>query len=112
MSAGYEYPHIRPEMRKALEAYRLEHQPVGGFLQAVIANDLMGAIGRADTVNGTHAALRDFAWYVHNELPGPARDHDAWTTCRCGPGSVGGRPVATRECFVHTWTPEMAEAAR
>jgi hypothetical protein len=40
----------------------------GGFLTAVLCNDLMEAVGRADTEN--LAALKEIVQYVYWELPG------------------------------------------
>lgn len=39
----------------------------GGFLTAVLENDLMGAMGRADAIN--RANLHNICRYVYNELP-------------------------------------------
>jgi hypothetical protein len=40
----------------------------GGFLCAVLTNDLMGAVGRADQTN--IAVLVDIVRYVYNWIPG------------------------------------------
>jgi hypothetical protein len=77
-SYTYNYPYIPPRMRAALDAYRLEHKPVGGFLQAVIANDLVHALARADQQNRQTNVLQDIIWYVHNELSAPALDYAMW----------------------------------
>jgi len=56
---------------RALDLYVNEGIRPGGFLYAVLTNDLFGAIGKADTANG--AAIRDICLYIYNELPG-----DCW----------------------------------
>jgi hypothetical protein len=45
------------------------HIPPGGFLTAVLSNDLMEATGRAD--QGNAAAIVDIAKFVHNCIPAP-----------------------------------------
>lgn len=61
------YPTIRPSILDALDLYAKEGRPVGNFLQAVLANNLLGAVGHADPVNSL--VLRAITIYVHNELP-------------------------------------------
>ena len=40
----------------------------GGFLEAVLTNDLFGAVGHADDMN--RVAIFDVCSYVYSELPG------------------------------------------
>lgn len=48
----------------------VEHgQNVGGFLTAVLSNDLTEAVCRADEESLT--CIRDIVKYVYNETPGP-----------------------------------------
>jgi len=54
--------------REALDRYVNDKIPIGGFLLAVLSNDLFGAIGQADREN--RAALADICEYIYNELPG------------------------------------------
>lgn len=93
----YTYPHISPQIRASLEAYHYLHRPTGGFLEAVIRNDLIRAIVRADSGNADYDVLKDLVWYVHNELPSIALDFTRWTTCVCE--NRGGA-----NCYVHTYT--------
>jgi hypothetical protein len=51
----------------AIDAYVAHGVPPGGFLYAVLTNDLFGATGRADQEN--RAALLDICRYVYNEIP-------------------------------------------
>lgn len=39
----------------------------GGFLTAVLRNDLMGALGRADSTNIDR--LKDYGMFLYNEVP-------------------------------------------
>ena len=52
---------------KALSNYAEHGYPVGSFLAAVISNDLMNAVGRADDDN--IRVLRSICGFVHNEFP-------------------------------------------
>jgi len=61
---------ISDNMLESLQAYAERGQPVGDFLTAVLANDLMDACGRADDTNIRN--LPAFAAWVYNECPSPA----------------------------------------
>jgi len=63
----YEYE-IRPEMKRAIDQYAENGIPLGDFLTALLANDLMGALGRAD--EGNREDIFALCMYVHNEVPG------------------------------------------
>lgn len=65
--------HIRGAMKRYIED-RL--QP-GGFLEAVLSNDLAGACGRADHINRDR--LQDIVSFLYNEAP---------TTCWGSPERV------------------------
>lgn len=71
---------IRPEIRESLDRYVNDGIPTGGFLEAVIANDLMDAVGRADREN-LHA-IAAIAAYVYNDMPGDCHGsrevYDQW----------------------------------
>lgn len=69
MSTGYTFRNytIPPHMLASLEAYIERGYPPGGFLGAVLENDLMGALGKADEVN--LANLPAYAGYLYNEAP-------------------------------------------
>jgi len=43
----------------------------GGFLRAVLENDLVGAFGKADRTNTE--AMGDWATFLYNDMP-----HEAW----------------------------------
>jgi hypothetical protein len=54
-----------------LARYVLERIPTGGFLEAVLANDLSQAVGRADSESVLY--LVPLTLIVHNYVPGGAR---------------------------------------
>jgi hypothetical protein len=47
--------------------YALHRIPTGGFLEAVLANDLMESVGRADSYN--RHVLPEICTYIYNEMP-------------------------------------------
>ena len=51
-----------------IDAYVSDGVPPGGFLQAVLANDLREAFGRADENN--RGAMFDIVSYCWNKIPG------------------------------------------
>jgi hypothetical protein len=65
----------------SLRRYATEHVPTGGFLRHVLANDLQGAVARADEAN--MANLRGILEYVYNAMPstcwGTWEKVTAWT---------------------------------
>ncbi len=75
-----DYRRIKSITMDSLDRYVNQRIPTGGFLEAVLSNNLREALGRADDENA--AALRDIVAYIYNELPGacwgsPERV-DAW----------------------------------
>ena len=61
------YDRIRTDIRVSLDRYAKDRVPVGGFLTAVLANDLMEAACRADAYN--RYTLYEICMYVYNEMP-------------------------------------------
>jgi hypothetical protein len=55
--------HIVP----TLDRYVLNHIPTGGFLEAVLSNDLKEACARADSQN--RYLLFEIVSYLYNEVP-------------------------------------------
>lgn len=51
----------------ALAEYIMHGRSVGGFIQSVLANDLMNSVYRADQEN--LAALKDICTYLYNHVP-------------------------------------------
>jgi len=61
------YDRLPEAMREHARAYIEERHPVGGFLRAVLENDLVNAFGRADPEN--RAAMADWALWLWNDIP-------------------------------------------
>ena len=71
------YADLIPEYTmESLREYLLEGTPVGGFLRAVLENDLFGAVGRADPEN--QAALPKIVALIYNVFPGSSRNYEEW----------------------------------
>ena len=54
----------------ALDRYVNHRLQPGGFLTAVLSNDLFSAVGRADSQN--KLVLAEICQYIYNEVPGNA----------------------------------------
>ena len=63
------YPRIRTDVFDAIDLYVEKGCEPGGFVLAVLRNDLMDAMGRADVFN--RMTLFDICGYVYNEIPAP-----------------------------------------
>lgn len=78
---GIDYSPLPPHMQAGMRRY-IEHgiEP-GSFLFAVLSNDLMGAMGKADDVN--LYALPDYGRFLYNNAPancfGSKENVIAWT---------------------------------
>jgi len=68
------------DIQATLERYVNDRCPTGGFLHAVLSNDLMEACARADMHN--QRRLPEIATYIYNNLPmiswGSPEKVDAW----------------------------------
>ena len=64
----------------ALVEYVMAGRPVGGFLQAVLSNDLRESFGRADTINRHN--LREIVEWLFNNAPancwGSVENYKSW----------------------------------
>lgn len=67
---------IRTDMMDELDNYLQDGIPPGDFLRAVLANDLVGAVGRADKENLHN--LPAYANYLYWELPGRGSPNCPW----------------------------------
>lgn len=65
------YGSIPDHCRESLRAYVEHGRPVGSFLHAILANNLVGAFSYADDENA--ARIKDYAEWLWNEAPG-----DSW----------------------------------
>lgn len=54
-------------LKESLDAYAKDGRPTGSFLEAVLANDLKEAFGRADNFNRWF--MFPIVKYVYNEMP-------------------------------------------
>lgn len=59
--------HIPTHMMERLRAYIDRREGVGGFLRAVLTNDLKGACGKADSTNLLN--LPAYVTYLYNNAP-------------------------------------------
>lgn len=67
----YNYDNLPEDLQGPLRRYIEEGIPPGGFLTAVLANDLAGAVGRADHVNIRR--IPEIVKWIYNEAP-----HTCW----------------------------------
>lgn len=58
---------MKQNVRDSLDKYAADRIPTGGFLQSVLENDLVGALGRADPDNKQDIA--EIVQYIYNFLP-------------------------------------------
>jgi len=65
---------IPEHLQHSLEMYTRHGQPTGGFLRAVLCNDLRDAVRRGDTVS--RQALADLVLYVTANVPANATGSD------------------------------------
>lgn len=80
---SYNIPEIT---RESIDAWAESARPTGGFLRAVLSNDLREAFARADFEN--RAAMFDIVSYCWNEIP---------ALCWGAPANVEGWPVIIKE---------------
>ena len=68
------------DAKASIDRYVSDGVPTGGFLQAVLENNLFEAVGRAD--HSSLANLQAICRYVYNEVPAPCWGSpgkvDAW----------------------------------
>ena len=74
------YPKAPPLIVEGILGYAKGSSDPGGFLYALLCNDLFGAVGRAD--NNSFAGLEDIMSIVWNEVPsrcwGSKEEVDRW----------------------------------
>ena len=75
------YPDAPVHILEAIAEYAENGTPAGGFVTAVLENDLAGAFGKADLAS--RAGLADIVRFVHWEIPHKAQGSreavSAWT---------------------------------
>lgn len=71
---------IPPSTKGSIDRWVKDGCPVGGFLTAVLCNDLADALGRADQFNAPN--LDAIVGYLYNECPsgcwGSRAKYEAW----------------------------------
>lgn len=82
--------YIPERMMDHIEAYIMEGTPVGGFLSAVICNDLSNAVGRADDENLRN--LPAFVGYFYNKAPS-----ECWGSKEKMQAWIGSKYLARKE---------------
>ncbi|MBM61924.1 MAG: hypothetical protein CL484_03110 [Acidobacteria bacterium] len=80
----YDYSRLPANMRGGMQRYLEQGLRPGGCLTAILANDLLGAVGRADET--TLAGLWSICAFIHSHAPGNAYGSyeavDEW--CKAG----------------------------
>jgi len=61
-------------MYEAVERWLFDHEECGAFFMAVVRNDLVGALGKADERN--LSAIHAWGGLLYNEFPGKAWGSD------------------------------------
>jgi hypothetical protein len=69
------YRNIPLNTMAALKRYSDDKIETGGFLRAVLENNLMEALGRADIYN--REAIFDICQFIYNEMPAPCHGSKA-----------------------------------
>ena len=92
------YDRLPEAMQEHARDYVEKHQEVGGFLTAVLSNDLVGAFARADRDN--LAAMGDWTLWLFNDIPsacwGTPEKVRAWTAWHPAVTLTGGSVPAHR----------------
>ena len=82
-----DYSGLPGHMQDAMQRYIENGIEPGSFLSAVLCNDFMGAVGRADYIN--RKCLPDYATWLYNNAPpasfGSRDKFIAWMTARLAP---------------------------
>ena len=58
---------MKASTKEGIDRYAQHHIPTGSFLQAVLSNDLCGAMGQADDEN--RRDIFEIVSYCYNEIP-------------------------------------------
>jgi hypothetical protein len=83
---------IEQRFKEAIDRWVTDACPMGGFITAVLENDLRGAIGRAD--EDAFHNIKDIVRYLWNEVPAPCwgskEKVKAWKGLKEGQKSASG----------------------
>lgn len=80
------YDRLPEHMRGGARRYIESGIPPGGFLAAVLGNDLAGAFSQADSTN--LQAMGAWARWLHNDIPRSAWGSPAKVTAWCEAGGM------------------------
>lgn len=90
---------IRRDIHDALIEYRKGNHPYpfGGFVTAVLANDLVGAFLKADV--DSRASLPDYVRFLSNDMPGRTGDAklDIWGSYEAVANTIASQRAAHAE---------------
>lgn len=71
-----DYSLLPAHMQDGMRRYIEQRIPPGSFMEAVLANDFVAAVGKADAINSHR--LNDYAMFLYNELPGRGYPNSPW----------------------------------
>ena len=83
------YDKLPEHMQEGARAYVEQGYPVGGFLRAVLENNLVESFATADFINT--AAMHEWANWAYNECPLEARGSQQAVTAWIASGGLEGR---------------------
>lgn len=86
--SNIDYSGLPEHMRDGMRLYIERGVPPGSFLTAVLSNDLMGALGKADDTN-LHA-LPAYGRFLYNEAPSPCFGSPEHVRDWCEAGGLAG----------------------
>ncbi len=110
-----DYRQIPQRVLLSLYAYVNNRQQTGGFLTAVLSNNLFTAIGKADSES--LAAIREIVVFIHMEVPSPCYGSEqavtAWINSRVLPEAIDRPSIEYDGCphcrvsFTFTANPDV-----
>lgn len=89
---------VPPHMWSAVRSYFIDRRPVGDFLTALLRNDLMATLARADDTNT--AAIPNWCQFLYNFAPagsyGSPFAVDTWLGPEHAPAALSAASVSQR----------------
>ena len=87
-----DYSGLPAHMQDAMRMYIEDGIEPGGFLSAVLENNLMRAFGRADSINAAH--IKDYCAFLYNDVPGNCHGSPDIVTAWINRGGLRGKEQA------------------
>jgi hypothetical protein len=87
-----DYTRLPYHMRDGMQLYIEEGIVPGSFLRAVLSNDLMGALGKADDIN--QAILPVYGRFLYNDAPCGCYGSPETVAAWCNSGGLNGIAAA------------------